>query len=65
MGSFSTFDISASGIFAQRVRMDVIANNIANADVTRIPKAGPTGGSASVSEQRWRKWPAATGHCEE
>ncbi len=41
MGSFSTFDISASGIFAQRVRLDVVANNIANAESTRTPEGGP------------------------
>lgn len=41
MGSFSSFDISASGIFAQRTRMDVVANNIANADSTRTPEGGP------------------------
>jgi len=41
MGSFSSFDISSSGIFAQRIRMDVIANNIANAESTRTADGGP------------------------
>lgn len=41
MGSFSSFDISASGIYAQRVRLDVIANNIANAESTRTAGGGP------------------------
>ena len=41
MGSFSSFDISASGIHAQRTRMDVIAENIANAESTRTPEGGP------------------------
>ncbi|MCE5198753.1 MAG: flagellar basal body rod protein FlgC [Armatimonadota bacterium] len=41
MGHSSSFDISASGIFAQRTRMDVIANNIANADSTRTAEGGP------------------------
>lgn len=41
MGSFSSFDISSSGIYAQRVRMDAIANNIANADSTKTPEGGP------------------------
>ncbi len=31
---FGTFDISASGLTAQRVRIDTIASNIANADST-------------------------------
>jgi flagellar basal-body rod protein FlgC len=41
MGDYSSFDISASGIFAQRARLDVIANNIANAESTRTPTGGP------------------------
>ena len=32
---FEAMDISASGLVAQRVRMDTIANNIASADMTR------------------------------
>lgn len=34
---FHSIDISASGLTAQRVRMDLISNNIANADTTRTP----------------------------
>jgi flagellar basal-body rod protein FlgC len=41
MSSFSSFEISASGIHAQRARLDVIANNIANAESTRTPEGGP------------------------
>jgi len=41
MGNFSSIDISASGLYAQRTRMDVIANNIANANTTRTEKGGP------------------------
>lgn len=41
MGGFSSFEISASGIYAQRVRLDVIANNVANAETTRTPEGGP------------------------
>ncbi|MCL6453489.1 MAG: flagellar basal body rod protein FlgC [Alicyclobacillus sp.] len=33
--------ISASGLAAQRLRMDVISNNIANADTTRTAAGGP------------------------
>lgn len=32
---FDEIDISASGLVAQRVRMDIIANNLANANTTR------------------------------
>jgi len=37
----SAFDISASGLTAQRVRMDVIANNIANAQTLVTKEGGP------------------------
>jgi len=36
-----SFDVSASGLEAQRIRMDVIANNIANAQTTRTADGGP------------------------
>jgi flagellar basal-body rod protein FlgC len=35
MGVFSAFDISASGMTAQRTRLDVISQNIANVNTTR------------------------------
>ena len=34
-------DISASALSAQRQRMDLIAQNIANAETTRTPEGGP------------------------
>jgi flagellar basal-body rod protein FlgC len=34
-------DISASGLSAQRQRMNVIAENLANAETTRTPGGGP------------------------
>lgn len=36
-----SLEISASGLSAQRARMDVIASNIANAETTRTPEGGP------------------------
>lgn len=33
--------VSASGLSAERLRMDVVANNIANADTTRTASGGP------------------------
>lgn len=33
--------IAASGMSAQRARMDAVARNIANADTTRTPEGGP------------------------
>ncbi len=41
MGLFSTLNISGSGLTAQRLRLDVIANNIANATTTRTTEGGP------------------------
>jgi len=41
MGLFSSINTAASGLTAQRLRQDVIANNIANADTTRTPEGGP------------------------
>ncbi|MCG1012427.1 flagellar basal body rod protein FlgC [Tepidanaerobacter sp. GT38] len=41
MGMFDMMDISASGMTAQRLRLDVISNNIANANTTRTNEGGP------------------------
>jgi flagellar basal-body rod protein FlgC len=41
MGSYyDSIEISASGLSAERLAMDVIANNIANANTTRTPQGG-------------------------
>lgn len=41
MRLFSTFDIAASGMTAERLRLDTIANNLANARTTRTDAGGP------------------------
>ena len=41
MNLFSTLDIAASGLAAQRKRVEVLAENIANAETTRTPDGGP------------------------
>ncbi|MBX6351131.1 MAG: flagellar basal body rod protein FlgC [Clostridia bacterium] len=41
MGLFTPIDISASGLTAERLRLDLIANNLANAQTTRTPGGGP------------------------
>lgn len=41
MSLFSSFDVSASGLTAQQYRMDVIAENIANANTTRTQDGTP------------------------
>ena len=40
MGLFMGIDASASGLTAERLRMDVISNNIANANTTRTANGG-------------------------
>lgn len=41
MQALSALDISASGLYAERTRMNVIANNLANSNSTRTPEGGP------------------------
>jgi len=41
MGFMDTLAISASGMTAERLRMDVVANNLANVNTTRTPGGGP------------------------
>ncbi len=41
MGFFDSMNISASALTAQRLRMDVISQNIANANVTRTQNGEP------------------------
>jgi len=41
MNLFHTMDISASGLTAQRLRLDTIANNLANAETTRTVDGTP------------------------
>jgi flagellar basal-body rod protein FlgC len=41
MSMFGALDISASGLTASRMRMDVVAENLANAETTRGPNGGP------------------------
>ena len=41
MGYFNSLDVSASGMSAQRMRMDLISQNIANANTTRTQDGTP------------------------
>lgn len=38
---FTSMEISASALAAQRIRMNIIAENLANAEVTRTASGGP------------------------
>ncbi len=41
MGFFDSINIASSGLNAQRLRMNIIASNIANADSVKTPEGGP------------------------
>ncbi len=51
MGMFDAIDIAASGLTAQRLRMDVTAENLANAQTTRAPGGGPYLRKAVILQQ--------------
>jgi flagellar basal-body rod protein FlgC len=55
MGLFNSFAISASGLTAERLRMDVIANNIANANTTKTVEGGPYIRQRVIFEPRGEK----------
>ena len=59
MGIFTTINTAATGHTAQRTRLDVIANNIANVNTTRTTEGGPFRRSRvifrpRVSQPYWR-----------
>ncbi|MDR3160410.1 MAG: flagellar basal body rod protein FlgC [Spirochaetaceae bacterium] len=59
MGIFSSINIAATGMSAERLRSDVIADNIANASTTRTSEGGPYKRSRvvlrpRVEEPYWR-----------
>jgi flagellar basal-body rod protein FlgC len=41
MNLFSAMEIIASGLCAQRTRLNLVASNLANAQTTRTPEGGP------------------------
>lgn len=52
MRLFRSMDVSASGLTAERLRMDIIANNIANVNTTRTATGGPYRRQFPVFEAR-------------
>jgi flagellar basal-body rod protein FlgC len=52
MSVFRSMDISATGMTAQRLRMDVISNNIANVNTTRTYEGGPYRRTRLVFEEK-------------
>ena len=51
MSLFGAIDTSASGLTAQRLRMDLIGNNIANINTTRTGELSPAGNPVPYSRQ--------------
>ncbi|ABK42794.1 flagellar basal-body rod protein FlgC [Magnetococcus marinus MC-1] len=41
MDFLTSFKVTASGLAAQRLRMNIISENVANAQTTRTPEGGP------------------------
>ncbi len=58
MGILSSLDVSASGLTAQRLRLDVIANNIANVNSTRSSDGGPYRRHAVVMSEKATQMPS-------
>ncbi|MCX7773701.1 MAG: flagellar basal body rod protein FlgC [Clostridia bacterium] len=52
MGFFNSFNISASALTAQRLRMDVISENIANVNTTHTANGGPYRRKVVVFQER-------------
>ena len=52
MGVFSAMNVSATGMTAQQLRMDIIAQNIANANTTRTENGGAYRRKTVVFEER-------------
>jgi flagellar basal-body rod protein FlgC len=52
MGLFSSINIAATGLSADRVRLDVIADNMANINTTRTTEGGPFRRSRVIMQPR-------------
>ena len=52
MGMFTSFDINASGMTAERYRMDIISENVANANTTRTEDGTPYRRKVVVFEEK-------------
>jgi len=65
MGMFDAMNISASGLTAQRLRMDVISKNIANVNTTRTDSGLPYRRQVVVFKEHNRQIPFSTYLSEE
>ena len=55
MGTFSALRIGASGLSAERLRMDTITSNISNAQTTRTENGGPYVRKVAVFKEAYDK----------
>jgi len=61
MGMFDSMKVSASGMAAERMRMDVIAQNLANVNSTRGPDGQPYRRHEVILQARGDAGPGTTG----
>ena len=65
MKVFDTMRISASGLTAERLRMDTIASNIANVNTTRTEEGGPYRRKIAVFQENLEaEWDKQAGRME-
>ena len=57
MGMFTSFDINSSGLTAQRYRMDIISENVANANTTRTSDGTPYVRKVVTFEEKGKQTP--------
>lgn len=62
MGLFSAFNINASGMTAERYRMDVISENVANANTTRTADGTPYRRKVVSFEEKTRRTECSFSH---
>ena len=55
MSGFSGMRIAASGLSAERLRMDTISSNIANSETTRTAEGGPYLRKIAVFQENYQK----------
>jgi flagellar basal-body rod protein FlgC len=64
-GFYDSIEVSASGLSAERLQMDTIANNIANVNTTRTAEGGPFKRQLVIFQQKndpTSATPSATGN---
>jgi flagellar basal-body rod protein FlgC len=61
VGFYTSIEVSATGLSAERLAMDTIANNIANVNTTRTAEGGPFKRQLVVYAQKNEPTPASAG----